>query len=110
MGPHAPLDDSLGGLAQARLLAARMRLGGHSAGGTVLAQHCLHEGETHPEYVGHGALGAEVPLPSPQNRLTYIDRIGSHVTKAKVLSSYVQGKSALARAHHFTSCAAARDK
>jgi hypothetical protein len=70
MGPHEPLDDSLGGRAQARLLATRMRLGGNIAGGAVLAQHFLHEGETHPEDVGNGALGAEVPLPSPQNPLT----------------------------------------
>jgi hypothetical protein len=47
-----------------------MRLGGNIAGGAVLAQHFLHEGETHPEDVGNGASGAEVPLPSPQNLLT----------------------------------------
>jgi hypothetical protein len=47
-----------------------MRLGSNIAGGTVLAQHFLHEGETHPEDVGNGALGAEVPLPSLQELLT----------------------------------------
>jgi hypothetical protein len=47
-----------------------MRLWGNIAGGTVLAQHFLNEGETHPEYVGNGALRAEVPLPSAQDLLT----------------------------------------
>jgi hypothetical protein len=47
-----------------------MRLWGNIAGGTVLAQHFLHEGQTHPEDVGYAALGAEVPLPSPQDLLT----------------------------------------
>jgi hypothetical protein len=70
MGPHDPLDDRLGHRAQARLLAARMQLWGNMAGGPVLAQHFLHAGETHPEDVGNGALGAEVPLPSPQDLLT----------------------------------------
>jgi hypothetical protein len=54
----------LGGRAQAWRLAARMRLGGKITGGTVLAQHFLHEGKTHPEDVGKAALRAEVPLPS----------------------------------------------
>jgi hypothetical protein len=54
----------LGGRAQAWLLAARRRLWGKIAGGTVLAQHFLHEGKTHPEDVGNAALRAEVPLPS----------------------------------------------
>jgi hypothetical protein len=47
-----------------------MRLWSNMAGGPVLAQHFLHEGETHPEDVGNGALGTEVPLPSPQELLT----------------------------------------
>jgi hypothetical protein len=47
-----------------------MRLWSKIAGGPVLAQHFLHEGETHPEDVSNGALGAEVPLPSPQELLT----------------------------------------
>jgi hypothetical protein len=51
-------------------VAPRMRLGSNIAGGPVLAQHVLHEGETHPEEVGNGALGAETPLPRPQNPLT----------------------------------------
>jgi hypothetical protein len=60
----------LGGRAQAWLLAARMRLWGNIAGGTVLAQHFLHEGKTHPKDVGNAALRAEVPLPSTQDLLT----------------------------------------
>jgi hypothetical protein len=47
-----------------------MRLGGKIAGGAVLAQHFLHEGETHPEDVGNRALGTEMPLPSAQDLLT----------------------------------------
>jgi hypothetical protein len=47
-----------------------MRLRRNIAGGTVLAQHFLHKGETHPKDVSNGALGAEVPRPSPQNLLT----------------------------------------
>jgi hypothetical protein len=47
-----------------------MRLGGNITGGAVLAQHFLYEGETHSEDVSNGALGAEVPLPSPQDLLT----------------------------------------
>jgi hypothetical protein len=72
-----------------------MWLWGNIAGGTVLAVHFLDEGETHPQYLGYGALGAEAPLPSPQELLTSIDRIGSHVTQAKRISSYVQVKTAL---------------
>jgi hypothetical protein len=70
VGPHEPPDDSLSSGIQARLLATRTRLGGNITGGTVLAQHFLHEGKTHPEDVGNRALGAEVPLPSPQTLLT----------------------------------------
>jgi hypothetical protein len=72
-----------------------MRLGGKIAGGPVWAQHFLHEGETYPEEVGNGALGAEVPLPSTQDLLTSINRVGSQVTKAQLISSYVQVKTAL---------------
>jgi hypothetical protein len=60
----------LGGGAQAWLLAARMRLWGKIAGGAVLPQDFLHEGQTHPEDVGNAALRAEAPLPSTQNLLT----------------------------------------
>ena len=61
----------------------------------MLASDFLYEGTTHPESVGYGTLGAEAPLPSTQELLTSIDRIGSQVAKAKRISSYVQVKTAL---------------
>ena len=70
MSRHTPTDDSLGGRPQARLLAACRRLWGKIAGGTVLASYGLYAGETHPEYLGYGTLGAEPPLPSTQELVT----------------------------------------
>jgi hypothetical protein len=53
---HQPPHDSLGSRVQVRLLTTRMGLWGDVASGTVLAQHFLDEGETHPEHVRNAAL------------------------------------------------------
>jgi hypothetical protein len=67
---HQPLDDGLAGRIQTGLLTARMRLWGNSAGSTVLAQHFLNKGTTHPKHMGNGALRTEALLTGPQDLLT----------------------------------------
>jgi hypothetical protein len=94
---YEALDDGMSGQVQAGFLAARLGLRRHVPGGAVLTPHLLHKRETHADYVGNKALGAESPLTGAEDLLTQSNRVSSHTTQTMLGFSYDQVKTALGR-------------
>jgi hypothetical protein len=87
-------------LGQGRLIAegssaAGVRSRGDVPAGAAPSQELLHEGLTHPEEGGNGALGAALLITGAENLLAEIKRVGFHTCKHNVGLPYMQSITAL---------------